>query len=320
MLTLPSPESVPSLNDDVFARLNRKFPGVLPTRPLDQPNSDCKTCGGTRQFRWFADLQTGIVPVRRETPRVGEPDKVDVTYEIPSVPEIADYECPCWKQSRIQAYLLAHNVGKNSARYTWADTAWVPPDILGAMAEYAANCTDWANRGLGLFLHGLWGSGKTLVSTLILKAFLAAGVEGHWITFNEMLSMHTSSWRDQEAKEWFETRVRNAQVLVIDDIGKETSFAPRDEDGNVMGSNWGSLVSRALDSLFRARVQNGMVTIITANMHPEQVAANYTAALGSLATEACLPYEFPAQDVRQLYVERVKAEAKLGLTRPFTFV
>lgn len=317
MLSLPSPGAIPSLNDDVFARLNRKFPGVLPVKQLSLPGNDCRTCNGAMQFRWFADLTQGIVPVSREIPRVGKPDEVDVVYEVPEVPEIADYECECWRQARLQAYLLSHNVGKGGARMSWADTTWVPPHLLEPLREYAANCVDWSGRGLGLYLYGMYGSGKSLVSTMILKAFLGAGIEGHWITFNEMLSMHTNSWRDQEAREWFETRVRNAQVLVIDDLGKESSFRTVDENGKERPSNWGSIVSTALDSLFRARVQNGMITIITANLDPEQVAMNYTPALGSLAVEACMPYEFPPQDIRRLYRERVNAEAKLGLHRPF---
>lgn len=318
-LSLPNPGPVPALNDDVFDRLNRKFPGVLPSKALDGPDSDCKTCNGKRVFRWLRDLDSAIVPVRREVPRLDDPREVDVTYEL-QVPELADYECECWRQARIQAYLLAHGVGLAGARARWADATWVPAHLHGSLREYSDNCADWASRGMGLYLYSpLYGGGKSLVATMVLKSFLAAGVEGHWITFQDMLAMHTSSWRDKEEREWFETRVRNAQVLVIDDVGKESNFQPTDADGRKLPTNWKSIVTSALDMVFRTRVQNGMVTIITSNLRPEEISSSYTPALGSLATEACLPYEFPSVDIRVLARERTVAEIKHGLSRPFTF-
>src|SRR5580765_5109910 len=186
MLSLPVPtKAIPSLNDDVYDRLRRKYAGVLPSRPLDQPNNDCRTCNGRLQFRWFVNLADSIVPERREIPKVGRPGEVDIAYEIPTVPPVDDYQCECWRQARLQAYLVAHGMGKNAARATWSDTAWVPEHLRLSLHEYADNCTDWSSRGMGLYLFSpLWGSGKSLVALMILKAFLAQGIEGHWITFN----------------------------------------------------------------------------------------------------------------------------------------
>jgi DNA replication protein DnaC len=320
LLSLPSPGQVPVLNDDVFNRLRRKWPGVLPSKVVTEPGSDCRTCAGKQQFRWLADPSKQIMPIKREIPRLGEPSKSDVVYEIPEVPQFADYACECWLQFRLQAFLLAHNIGKAGARTSWHDATWVADDQRDSLQGYADQCLDWAARGVGLYLYGeQFGSGKSLMANLVLKSYLAAGIEGHWMTFNEMLAMHTRGWSDKEERDWFETRVRNAQVLVIDDIGKESSFQP-EIDGKRLPNNWRSIVVAALDSTFRARVQNGLVTIITSNVEPEQIGNNYSAALGSLVVETCIPYRFRSdEDARRLYRERTLAEIKFGLIRPFVF-
>lgn len=319
LLSLPPPGQIPVLNDEVFVRLRHKWAGVLPTKVLTEPGSDCKTCGGRQQFRWLADLSKPIVPIKHEIPRLGKPDEVDIVYDTSELPEFADYVCECWQQFRLQAYLLAHNIGKTGARSTWADATWVPGSLQDSIHGYADLGVDYAAQGVGLYLYSKgFGSGKSLLANLVLKSYLASGIEGYWMTFNELLAMHMSSWRDKEEREWFETRVRNAQVLVIDDIGKESSFQP-EKDGQKLPSNWRSIVASALDSIFRARVQNGLVTIITSNIAPDKVGINYTAALGSLVTETCLPYQFPDGDNRELYKSRIITETKLGLRRPFTF-
>jgi DNA replication protein DnaC len=279
MYTLPPlPATVRSLNDAEAQRLRH----ILPN--LQMSLDGCQTCLGKRTFRWVADP---TVPIERA--------------------EIVDYTCDCRGQFRLSRYLLAHNMGIAAARWCWGDVQHVPDPPLAQLMKYAADCQHYASQGIGLCLYSeMPGTGKTLMAALILKSFLAAGIEGYWVTFAELMVMYTSTFRDNEERRWFDRHIRNAPVLVIDDLGKEAKGLKETTDP-------------ALDLLLRTRVQNGLVTIITTNLTREQIAERYTPALASLASESIIRHEFPslAFNVRDWSTKRKVWEIDNGIRRPW---
>ena len=159
-------------------------------------------------------------------------------------------------------------------------------------------------QGTGLFLHGRNGNGKTLLSSLVFRKLLSLGHTGYWATYNEMLALYTSGWRDPDERAWFDATVQRADVLVIDDLGKES-----------VGFQGVSMP--ALDLVFRARMQAGHVTIFTTNMEEEQFHTRYSSSMTSLVSEACLSREFAAEDWRPTYAGVKEYEVSQGIVRPF---
>lgn len=280
MPSLPAlPPTVRSLNDAESARLHKVNPN------LQMSLDDCRTCGGTKQFRWVADPGKPIEHA-----------------------EVVAYDCDCRAQFRLSRYLLAHNMGAAAARWCWGDVQHVPMSVFEPIAEYATNCKFYADQGVGLYLYSQgFGTGKTLLAALVLKSFLAAGIESYWTTFAQLLDVYKTTFRDNDERDWFDKHIRNAPVLVIDDIGKEPKGLQ-------------SMTDPALDTLLRTRVQNGLTTIITSNMSRHEVWERYTSALGSLVNEAMLGYEFPMLDfnVRDWSTKRQLWELQQRLRRPWT--
>lgn len=275
----PLPAGVDWLNDLQVEDLHRRMGAANLQGSLD----NCRTCSGTKAFRWLAD-----------------PASTDEN------PEIVDYRCNCRDQFKLSRYLMYHNVGKTPGGWCWGDVQHVPQDVFGPLCEYADQCVDYANRGVGLYLYSETGGiGKTLMSALLLKRFLANGIEGYWTTFAHLLQVYTGTFRDNAERAWFDQSIRLAPVLVLDDLGKEPKGLREVTDA-------------ALDNLLRTRVQNGLVTIFTSNIEPDKIYDNYTSSLGSLVTEACLPFHFVGSDYRAWASKRRLWEIGMKLTRPWT--
>lgn len=266
----PNPAAVRILRTDETTRLRARYPD-LPRTPRD-----CKTCRGTGTFRWYADG---------------------------SRTEIADYECDCDEQFLLHRWLLNSGVELHYQRLAWTDAATVETAALDVAGDYINNVDHYIAAGLGLVFHGGYGTGKTLLSSLLLKSLLGRGVDGYFATFQDLLDTYTKGWRDDEQATWFDKRVRNAGILVIDDIGRENH-------------NRSAVVESALDSVLRSRVSADRPTLITTNKSIEDIGTLYSGNAVSLLSESSLVYRFTGADFRPRLNDRNRTEAQNRLTRP----
>lgn len=278
MLTLPSlPPTIRSLTSAESDRLK--------TKQVIRGSIDdwCPTCGGEKSFRWYVDTN---VPFEQR--------------------EVDEYACSCIDQFRLWRYFGYHGLGDLYARFSWGDAHGVSVQTREFVEGYLADLAYHARQGNGLFLHGTNGNGKTLLASLVFRRFLREGYVGYWATWNEMLDLYTTGWRDNEERAWFDATVRNAQVLVIDDLGKESIGRA-------------GVAMPALDSMFRARVQSGQVTIMTTNESADGFRERYSKAIVSLAAEACIDHHFAGADYRAEWAKMKTFERETRLTRPLTF-
>ena len=104
-----------------------------------------------------------------------------------------------------------------------------------------------------------------------------------------MLASMKSGWKDAEFDKWYRGKIDSAQVLMIDDLGKEIVQAS--------GFNV-DFAKQTLDSLLRTRAQQGRPTIFTSNMQPGQVKMGYGVAVASLMNEAAVAIEVNGPDFR----------------------
>jgi DNA replication protein DnaC len=235
------------------------------------------TCAAGGQFRWYAQGSD----------------------------EVETFICPCEDQWVLHRYLSLAGIPLNYQRLGWRDGDLLSSAHVNVASDYMGDAKKNTSMGWGIIFTGSFGIGKTLTSILILKDLIAQGYEGMFATMSDMIEMYTSGWRDQDERIWFDRRVRNAKVLVLDDVGRE-----------YQGSNRHGLPETTFDSVLRYRVGSALPTIITTNRTEDKLAYGYGGAVMSLLSERSDIIETAGEDVRPQIRERQRREKKLGLTRP----
>lgn len=268
---LPLPPGIRVLSDEEGSRLNSLYPDLPKTL------AQCVTCKGQQTFIWRG--------------AGGEPTRFD---------------CDCVSQRIMHRYFLHSGIGLRYQRLSWVDldTQAVDQTALSRVLDYAEHAEHYVSIGAGLMLQGKdMGTGKTMMATLLLKRLLADGIDGYFTQFNEMLDAHTAGWRDEEQKVWFDRRVRNAGVLVIDDVGRENK-------------NRIDVIEAMFDSVLRARHDNCKPTIITTNKTAEEFESLYRSNIMSLLSETSETVQVRGADYRPQVKAKQAEERTLGLTRP----
>ena len=268
----PLPSTIRLLRNDEMERLRKRHPR-LPASP-----KHCPTCGGSGTFRWW----------------VGSgPDR-----------EVAEYRCNCPEQWALHLYLLNANIGDVYQRLSWDDLA-AEPGAVEKVTDYLKNARAFVRSGIGLMMHGEKGTGKTMLTTLTLKHLLGMGYDGYFTTFSEMIDTYTGGWNDAEEKAWFHKRIKNTQILAMDDVGRE--YQGRKQTG---------LPESTFEEVLRHRTSAASPTIITTNLSLSRVQEGYGGNIMSLLRERSTTYEFTGEDFRERQHDRVLEEARMGLTRP----
>lgn len=279
----PLPPGIRLLTDEEAGRLRLRHPG-LPRTP-----DDCPTCRGRKVFRWWA-------------------------YDDEGAASAAEYECPCLDQWVLHRYLLNANIGLTYQRLGWRDVR-AEQGAVDKVAAYLDHADDYLNAGCGLILWGNKGAGKTMLAALVLKALLARGYSGYFTTFSEMLDLFTAGWHDRDEKALFYRRVKNAGVLVLDDVGREFKQR-RMVAGQGMQDYTTATAEAAFDEVLRHRVANSKPTILTTNLDMRQLEEGYGGNTMSLLHERSTTYHFTGGDFRDQARMRLDEEIVQGLTRP----
>lgn len=267
----PNPPTVRPIHDVDLERLCARDPQVR------KRLSTCLTCGGKGTFRW-------------KDPQTGEP---------------TDWTCACDEQLLLHLFLLNAGIDLRYQKLGWGDLVGTPKPVTKAIRDYVDNINAFAAAGVGMVLYGGRGTGKTLLSTLLLRRLLAAGIDGFTATWQEIIAFYSQGWRDEEAQRWFDRRVRRAGVLVIDDLGKEHGVGRSAE-----------VVEAAFDHILRSRVASCRPTILTTNKTLDEIGQAYSAGALSLLDECSITVEFQGTDFRPQQSTRSVDESRQGLIRP----
>lgn len=271
----PVPDTIRLLRDGEMERLRRRYPR-LPSSP-----KQCPTCRGKGTFKWW--------------------------YGPRDEREVVEYRCNCLGQWTMFLYLLNANIGEVYQRLSWDDLVSAEQGAIDKVTDYLRLAEPYVHAGFGLILHGEKGNGKTMLSSLMLKHLLGMGYDGYFTTFSEMIDTYTGGWNDAEEKTWFHRRIKNSQVLVMDDVGRE--YQGRKQTG---------LPESTFDEVLRHRVSAATPTLITTNLSLENLQAGYGGNVMSLLHERSSTYHFTGEDFRDRQKARVDDEIRMGLTRPVT--
>jgi DNA replication protein DnaC len=112
-------------------------------------------------------------------------------------------------------------------------------------------------NGIGLYLLGTQGTGKTLAACLVLKEAIRKGYRVYFTMLTEVLEKYCDGRYDRDARAAFTRSILEADFLVVDDIDK----------GYI--SDKSTFIDTAYDYVFRTRANKNLPVIITSNMKRE---------------------------------------------------
>lgn len=197
-------------------------------------------------------------------------------------------DCDCELQTQMFKNYMAAGIGSLYHRKSWKDYRFPSEEVRG-IVEIFLEDKRMLQKGVGLFLQGSYGVGKTMLASLMLKELLKSGNRVYSTTFTYLMEMMTDGWKDKESQSYYNNKITRIPVLLIDDIGKE--FDNR-------------LTKNTFDNIIRSRVQSMKSTIITSNLTMEEIGAKYGEAVYSLLKEACLSLVMPnTEDNRKKSME-----------------
>lgn len=151
------------------------------------------------------------------------------------------------------------------------DSAPYKEDLL----RYLRNLEENVERGDGLLLYSQSnGTGKTAISTIVLRMALMLGYTGFFIRAAALQKAEVTD-RAFDEFELVSDRVRNVDVLVLDDLGKEHKAKS-------------GFTESMVEDVIRERVQRAKTTIITMNLLPGQLDTEYSKDFRNVLKEAFL--------------------------------
>jgi DNA replication protein DnaC len=265
----PNPPACQSLTDPDRERLKRDNPGLW-----SDPEKTCLTC-----------QKRGAFSVRQDG-------------------QVLAFDCDCAAQWKLHRWLLNSGVGLRYQRLSWTHCDSVNKVAVAAVTDYLDYSDRYVSAGRGLTLGSpAMGTGKTMLATLLFKALLADGLDGYMVQFNDMLNLFSAGWRNEEDRKWFIRRVRNAGVLVVDDIGREHKGRAE--------------VSEAMfDEVIRHRDASCKPTIITTNYTEQELLQGYGGNIMSLLSGVNTYVPVPGMDYRPRLIENAAADARDGIAYP----
>ncbi|MBP2637767.1 MAG: replication protein DnaC [Firmicutes bacterium] len=150
--------------------------------------------------------------------------------------------------------------------------------------EYAKQLEKHMKDGTGLILRGPCGTLKTSIAVAILQELIATNRRGFFVGMPSLLdTIFTLTKKNTE--EWvnFENKLRNTQLLVIDDLGAEYQ------------NGW---VLNKVDAIVSERYNRCRATIITTNMTSEQMKSTYAERVIDRLRSTCDILTFIGQSLR----------------------
>lgn len=90
--------------------------------------------------------------------------------------------------------------------------------------DYVEHITTALEKGVGMYILGSEGSGKTLLGVSILKVVLEKNGSGYFNTLENLMGMIKSNFENAEAYNSIETMVRECDLLVLDRVGKTSQY------------------------------------------------------------------------------------------------
>lgn len=150
------------------------------------------------------------------------------------------------------------------------------PKLNKIIGNYIHNLKEAHDEGIGVYLAGSNGVGKTLAASVILKEALRQGYTAQFLPMARVIELFCDGMYDQDKREQYRQTVLDVDFLVLDDIDKK--YKPTKTD----------FVDAAYDTMFRQRCNTNLPIILTANVKKDELYSSadiYSVSLLSLFDE-----------------------------------
>jgi DNA replication protein DnaC len=213
-----------------------------------------------------------------------------------------DVSCNCREQVQLHKHYLVSNIGLLYQRLDWND--YQGDSKARQLAElYLTNHKEMIRTGMGLIYLGPFGTGKTMLVSLVAKELTKLGYTVFFTTFAEMIDLFTKSWSSNAARARFESKVVESEIFILDDVGKE--FRTKN-----------NLAESTFDHVLRQRAVDARPTLLTTNMSEAELDEGYGGAIFSLLKERSILHHSSGEDWRSKARERTLEEVLRGGIRP----
>jgi DNA replication protein DnaC len=156
--------------------------------------------------------------------------------------------------------------------------------FISVISNYIENIHDVYDNCVNLTLYGSNGSGKTFITSIILKNAYRRYYTVRRILFSEFISKVFNSKKNFKEEQEIET-IYNAEFLVIDELGKESDTKS--------GAHIDVLIH-----LLKHREEKGFPTIISTNLDIEGIQQRYGETVHSLVSQS-IPIKMTGSDRRK---------------------
>jgi DNA replication protein DnaC len=167
-------------------------------------------------------------------------------------------------------------------------------DAKKTVLKYLKNHKAYKKDGVGLFIWGANGVGKSLLLNTSFIELINLRYKVRIVDFSELITSFANGWNDKDDREVLR-ELKNCDFLGIEEIGKE--FNSRESE----------LAKTVLDNVLRYRVQNCKPTWFTTNLKPSEIKIRYKEDTYSLLKEACIPVQVLGSDYRDIVREKIKS-------------
>lgn len=150
--------------------------------------------------------------------------------------------------------------------------------------QYLENIDKAISDGIGLYISGDHGLGKTTLAVIVLKKAIKSFYKGFFCKSTEVVEFNRAGWKDFDKKEYFDYLIANTNLMVIDDIARIFNISDTERID--------------IDKIFTKRDDLNLATIITANHKLDDNRELFGDALYSNFKERLIEVSFLGDDYR----------------------
>jgi DNA replication protein DnaC len=158
------------------------------------------------------------------------------------------------------------------------------------LEKYIGSIEKAGKEGIGLYISGSHGVGKTAIAIIILKIAIMHYLSAFFTRSTEVIEFVRSGWRNEDKKAYWTYVVNNCKFFVIDDVGRLFNQVSDSERANI-------------DEIFTKRDDANLCTIFTANHSLESNKDLLGDALYSNFKERLIEIKLLGEDYRNIIGE-----------------
>ena len=166
-------------------------------------------------------------------------------------------------------------------------------EALAHVKNYLRKFAEAKESGVGLYLWGSNGTGKTHLMCCAFKELISCKQTVRVFTIDEIVDQFTASWYSPEHKRELNHMLRTGGFLGIDEFGKNVG-----KDGEAIYLP--DMVKRIMESVIRFRVQMKRPIWFSSNTDPKFVREVFSEDIASLLNEAVIDVCVRGEDYRKI--------------------